>query len=90
MIDLREALRLVASNAAPLPLQTTKVTNSLGMILGEDIASDVDSPPYEKSLVDGYAVRISPAESASLRSSSKLTRGRFQSTKSVPDRQRSS
>ncbi len=59
MIDLREALRLVASNAAPLPLQTTKVTNSLGMILGEDIASDVDSPPYEKSLVDGYAVRKS-------------------------------
>ena len=29
---------------------------SLGLVLAEEIASDVDSPPHDKSLVDGYAV----------------------------------
>ena len=29
---------------------------SVGLILSEDIQSDIDSPPYDKSLVDGYAV----------------------------------
>ncbi len=57
MIDVDAALQLVASRAGPLPLQSTSVTHSLGMTLGEDVASDIDSPPYQKSLVDGYAVR---------------------------------
>jgi molybdopterin molybdotransferase len=28
----------------------------LGLVLAEDVTSDVDSPPHDKSLVDGYAV----------------------------------
>ena len=29
----------------------------LGRVLSEDVASDIDSPPYAKSIMDGYAVR---------------------------------
>ena len=28
-----------------------------GLVLAEDIVSDVNSPPYDKALMDGYAVR---------------------------------
>ncbi len=33
------------------------MANATGLILAEDVASDVDSPPHDKSIVDGYAVR---------------------------------
>lgn len=29
----------------------------LGLVLAEEITSDIDSPPFDKSMVDGYAVR---------------------------------
>jgi molybdopterin molybdotransferase len=29
----------------------------LGLVLAEDVTSDLDMPPYDKALVDGYAVR---------------------------------
>ena len=32
------------------------LADALGLVLAEDVASDVDSPPYDKSIVDGYAV----------------------------------
>jgi molybdopterin molybdotransferase len=38
---------------APLPLNAA----ALGLILAEDVHSDLDMPPYEKALMDGYAVR---------------------------------
>jgi len=31
---------------------------ALGRVLAETIASDVDSPPHDKSVVDGYAIRF--------------------------------
>jgi molybdopterin molybdotransferase len=30
---------------------------ALGCVLAEDVVADVDSPPFDKALVDGYAVR---------------------------------
>ena len=29
----------------------------LGLVLAENVASDIDMPPFDKSLMDGYAVR---------------------------------
>ena len=34
----------------------TPLAESLALVLAENIASDIDSPPHDKSLVDGYAV----------------------------------
>jgi molybdopterin molybdotransferase len=33
------------------------MSSALGQVLAADVASDVDSPPFDKSLMDGYAVR---------------------------------
>ena len=30
---------------------------ALGLILAEDVISDLDMPPYDKALMDGFAVR---------------------------------
>jgi molybdopterin molybdotransferase len=33
------------------------LSDAAGLVLAEDIASEVNSPPYDKALMDGYAVR---------------------------------
>jgi molybdopterin molybdotransferase len=57
MLDVDEALQRVLENARPRPAARVPLSDSLGLILAEDVASDIDSPPYDKSMVDGYAVR---------------------------------
>src|SRR5260370_13172910 len=32
-------------------------TAALGLVLAEDVASDIDMPPFDKALMDGFAVR---------------------------------
>src|SRR5262249_10338411 len=45
-------------HARPLPAQTVSLTPEvLGLLLAEDVVSDLDMPPFDKSLMDGYAVR---------------------------------
>lgn len=56
MLTVADALKLVLEHATPLPPQPVARDEALGLVLAEDIASDVDSPPHDKSLVDGYAV----------------------------------
>ena len=57
MISVDQALEHVLAHSAPHAPSTTLLTDALGRILAEDVVSDVDSPPHDKSLVDGYAVR---------------------------------
>ncbi len=58
MLTVAEAQRLVLREVRPLPPMTRPLTaDALGLILGEDVASDIDMPPYDKSMMDGYAVR---------------------------------
>ena len=41
-------------------MKTEKInfTNSLGLILANDIFSDIDMPPFDKSAMDGYACKM--------------------------------
>jgi molybdopterin molybdotransferase len=58
MISVSEAQALVLTHARPLPPVTTPVTTAaLGLVLAEDVASDLAMPPFDKALMDGYAVR---------------------------------
>ncbi len=57
MLSVSEALAQVLQHAKPLSPTETALANATGLILAEDVASDVDSPPHDKSIVDGYAVR---------------------------------
>jgi molybdopterin molybdotransferase len=57
MLTVDEALQHVRRHAQRLPGETCRVGEALGRVLDEDVASDIDSPPYDKSTVDGYALR---------------------------------
>jgi molybdopterin molybdotransferase len=57
MLTIEEALRAVLDEARPLPPQPVPLADALGCVLGEDAAADIDLPPFDKALVDGYAVR---------------------------------
>ncbi len=56
MIEVEAALDLIAGHTKPLPSQTVPLPLSLQHVLAEDIRSDLDSPPFDKSMMDGYAV----------------------------------
>src|SRR5947209_6237645 len=58
MLAVADALQLVLARCRPLPpLLTPLIPDALGRVLAEDVASDLDMPPFDKALMDGYAVR---------------------------------
>jgi molybdopterin molybdotransferase len=58
LLEVTDAQSLVLQQARPLPPVRTSLTPAaLGLVLAEDIHSDLDMPPYDKALMDGYAVR---------------------------------
>lgn len=77
MLTVEEALALVVQHSRPLAPQACALARCLGLRLAEPIVSDVDSPPYDKSLMDGYAVRSADLAtgSAELRVVDEVTAG---------------
>jgi molybdopterin molybdotransferase len=57
MITFEEGYSVVMQFARPGDTEQVELNNSLGRVLAEDIFSDVDMPPFNKSAVDGYACR---------------------------------
>jgi len=64
MISLEEALAAVRENAGLMPPVEVDLRGAAGRVLIEDIASDVDMPPFDKSAMDGYAVRAADVADA--------------------------
>lgn len=56
MFTVDEALQLVLTHTTRKPGARVPVAEAVGLVIAEDVASDVDSPPHDKSMVDGYAV----------------------------------
>src|SRR5437879_1591671 len=58
MLPVPEAQAIVLEHTRPLPPRDVPLSAAaLGLVLAEDVASDIDMPPFDKSLMDGYAVR---------------------------------
>jgi molybdopterin molybdotransferase len=57
MLTVEQALELVRTHALPLAQRRVPLREAAGLVLAEDVASNVNSPPYDKALMDGYAVR---------------------------------
>jgi len=57
MISIAEALQLIRENTGSPSEVLVDLPESLGHKLTRDIHSDIDSPPHDKSLVDGYTVQ---------------------------------
>lgn len=79
MLEVAEAQALVLQHVRPLPPETAGLgPGVLGRVLAEDVASDLDVPPFDKSLMDGYAVRAAdlPDGRATLSVVEEITAGR--------------
>jgi molybdopterin molybdotransferase len=55
MISFDEAFSIVMNNFKETGTEIISFSDSLYRILAEDVKSDVDMPPYNRSAVDGYA-----------------------------------
>jgi molybdopterin molybdotransferase len=59
MLSVEQARQLVLEHAACKPSDRAQLPDALGLVLAEDVASDIDSPPFDKAMVDGYALQSS-------------------------------
>jgi molybdenum cofactor synthesis domain-containing protein len=62
LIDYREAVRLVLENTPRLPVTRAPLIDAQGLALAENVRARFDSPPFDNSAVDGYAVRSADVE----------------------------
>jgi molybdopterin molybdotransferase len=61
MLTVEQASALILADMPPPRPVAVALDDSLGHVLAEDCASDVDMPPFDKSMMDGYAVRSGDA-----------------------------
>lgn len=59
MLEIDVALARVLELAQPLAPRRLPLEQARGLKLAENVASDCDSPPYDKSVVDGFAIQAS-------------------------------
>lgn len=58
LLDVATAREIVLRHAKPLARREESLgPELLGQTLAEDVTADIDSPPFDKSMMDGYAVR---------------------------------
>ena len=50
---------------AALPAETVALADALGRVLAADVASPIDVPPFDRALVDGFALRAADTAGAS-------------------------
>ncbi len=56
MISHSEALNIVLKNNFSTAITTVNVKDCINRILAQDIISTINMPPFDKSMVDGYAI----------------------------------
>jgi len=57
MIELERALAILRNVPAGALVETIPLDDALGRVLARDVLSPIDSPPFDKSAMDGFAVR---------------------------------
>ena len=57
MISTEEAFRIVVDRAGTPEAVKVPLTEAAGLVLAEDIKADIDMPPFDRSAMDGFAIR---------------------------------
>lgn len=57
MISHEEAYKIVIASAPQLNAERVGLNHALGRVLAGEVKSDIDMPPFDKSAMDGYAIR---------------------------------
>jgi molybdopterin molybdotransferase len=56
MISIEEARRLIWNETPVLKKEKIEIIDSLGRVIAEDIVSEFDIPPFDRSAMDGFAI----------------------------------
>ena len=67
MISVAEAVQIVKQNTRALPPERVKLEVALNRVLAENVIADTDLPPFDRSQMDGYAVRAADVTDAPVR-----------------------
>ena len=67
MISVAEAIQIVRQHTRTLPYERVKLDDALNRVLAENIIADTDLPPFDRSQMDGYAVRAEDTTEAPVR-----------------------
>jgi molybdenum cofactor synthesis domain-containing protein len=67
MISVAEAKRIVTEHTGTLPPESVPLARARGRYLAENVVADSDLPPFDRSQMDGYAVRAAETENAPVR-----------------------
>jgi molybdopterin molybdotransferase len=67
MIPVSEAIRTVREHSRKLEGERIDLAQALGRFLAEDVVADTDLPPFDRSQMDGYAVRSADTQAAPVR-----------------------
>jgi len=57
VLTVPEALSAIEAAVKPLASTSLPLSDATGLVLAEEIFADRDSPPFDKALMDGYALR---------------------------------
>jgi molybdopterin molybdotransferase len=66
MIPIGQAWRTIAECVRPLGPQTVPLEQALGCVLAQDLCADSDYPPFDRAMMDGFAVRSADCGSGSV------------------------
>ena len=56
MISVKRAVQIVTDNVNTLEMAVMDISDVLGYFLAEDVVSDMNMPPFNRSAMDGYAL----------------------------------
>ncbi len=64
MISVSDAISLIRRNVEPIGSESILLSQGVGRVLAEDIIADMDLPPFDRSQMDGFAVRAADVAKA--------------------------
>ena len=67
LLPVAAALRIVLAETPRLAPVTVALEEARGRVLAEDVTADTDLPPFDRALMDGYAVRATDTQAAPVR-----------------------
>ena len=67
MISVSDATQFVKDQTQILPIEEVALANACDRFLAENVIADSDLPPFDRSQMDGYAVRAAETQNAPVR-----------------------
>lgn len=64
MIPIAEALKIIEREVQPLKAETINLGNAVGRVLAETVKADMDLPPFNRSQMDGFALKSKDVKNA--------------------------